>query len=248
MAIFDAHLHIIQPGYPLVENQGFLPDPFTVDDYLKQAAPLGVRAGAVVSGSFQAFDQSYLIDALERLGDDFVGVTQLHGTVTDEELLFLHEKGVRALRFNLKRGGSASSDVLKSFANRVYQLLGWHVELYAGADALSELKDVISSLPKVSIDHLGLETKGLPLLQELVATGCYVKATGFGRIDFDPYSVVRRLYDENPGALVFGTDLPCTRAPKPFEAAHLYNLSDILSTEELHKVCWQNALALYGLS
>ena len=33
--------------------------------------------GAVVSGSFQGFDQSYLLDALDQLGPSFVGVTQL---------------------------------------------------------------------------------------------------------------------------------------------------------------------------
>ena len=32
--MFDAHLHIIDPRFPLVENDGYLPEPFTVDDYL----------------------------------------------------------------------------------------------------------------------------------------------------------------------------------------------------------------------
>jgi len=31
--VFDAHLHIIDPRFPLVANQGFLPDPFAVADY-----------------------------------------------------------------------------------------------------------------------------------------------------------------------------------------------------------------------
>lgn len=30
--VFDAHLHIVDPLFPLVENNGYLPDPFTVDD------------------------------------------------------------------------------------------------------------------------------------------------------------------------------------------------------------------------
>ena len=29
--VFDAHLHIVDPRFPLVENNGYLPDPFTVD-------------------------------------------------------------------------------------------------------------------------------------------------------------------------------------------------------------------------
>ena len=58
--IFDAHLHIIDPAYPLVSNEGYLPDPYTVDDYVGQTVELGIGGGAVVSGSFQSFDQSYL--------------------------------------------------------------------------------------------------------------------------------------------------------------------------------------------
>ena len=33
LAVFDAHLHVIDPRFPLVANQGYVPDPFTVDDY-----------------------------------------------------------------------------------------------------------------------------------------------------------------------------------------------------------------------
>ena len=51
--VFDSHLHIIDPAFPLVPNKGYLPDPFTTDDYIVMARPFGVRDGAVVSGSFQ---------------------------------------------------------------------------------------------------------------------------------------------------------------------------------------------------
>ena len=104
MAIFDAHFHVIDMRFPLVPNQGFLPPPFTVDDYRERVAGLGVTGGAVVSGSFQAFDQTYLVDALQRLGDGFVGVANLPDDITDEEILALDAAGVRACRANLHRG------------------------------------------------------------------------------------------------------------------------------------------------
>jgi hypothetical protein len=71
---FDAHLHIIDPSHPLIENNGYLPDPFTVTDYrarLQSLPDVGVEiaGGAVVSGSFQGFDQGYLIGALRELGE-----------------------------------------------------------------------------------------------------------------------------------------------------------------------------------
>jgi predicted TIM-barrel fold metal-dependent hydrolase len=77
LRIFDSHFHIIDPAYPLVANNGYLPDPFTAETYLGQVNRLGVVAGAIVSGSFQAFDQDYLLTALQRLGPSFIGVTQL---------------------------------------------------------------------------------------------------------------------------------------------------------------------------
>ena len=56
---FDAHLHIIDPRFPLVPNGGYIPPAFTVEDYLARTTHLGVVGGAVVSGSFQGFDTSY---------------------------------------------------------------------------------------------------------------------------------------------------------------------------------------------
>ena len=71
--LFDADLHIINPQFPLEPNAGYLPPSFTVQDYQDRTAHLSVVGGAVVSGSFQGFDQTYLLDALHRLGPGFVG-------------------------------------------------------------------------------------------------------------------------------------------------------------------------------
>ena len=117
--IFDSHFHIIDRRFPLVPNQGYLPPDFTCRDYLKAVEGLKVVGGAVVSGSFQAFDYTYLLDALERLGPGFVGVVNLRVTASDEEILMLHERGVRAVRFNLYRGGSETLEHLETLAHRI---------------------------------------------------------------------------------------------------------------------------------
>jgi len=57
-ALFDAHLHVIDPRYPLATNEGYLPPTFTAQDYRHRTEHLNVVGGAVVSGSFHAFDQS----------------------------------------------------------------------------------------------------------------------------------------------------------------------------------------------
>ena len=79
----EGRLAVIDPRFPLVANQGYVPAPCTVD------APRSTSPAAPWSrGSFQRGDTAYLVDALERLGPTFVGVVEL-GRATDEEILEL---------------------------------------------------------------------------------------------------------------------------------------------------------------
>ncbi|MCD5992609.1 amidohydrolase family protein [Pseudomonas sp. CDFA 602] len=245
--IFDAHCHIIDPHFPLQANNGFLPEPFGVEDYLAVVEPLGVVGGAVVSGSFQGFDQRYLQEALRRLGPGFVGVTQLPASVTDAELETLNGFGVRALRFNLKRGGSEQLDQLEALALRVHRQAGWHSELYIDSRELAEIEDRISKLPAISVDHLGLSAEGLPVLLRLAERGVRIKACGFGRVDFPVQAALKDLYAANPDALMFGTDLPSTRAPRPFEKNDIDLVTEALGETGAHKVLWENAAHFYRL-
>jgi predicted TIM-barrel fold metal-dependent hydrolase len=245
MRIFDSHLHIIDPRFPLVPSQGYLPDPFTCADYRAWGAKLGIVGGAVVSGSFQAFDQTYLLAALESLGPTFVGVTQLPASVSEAEILRLDQAGVRAVRFNLKRGGSAGLADLKPLAERVHALAGWHVEVYLDGRDLPALFEALGALPAVVIDHLGLAQAGLPTLLRLVERGARVKASGFGRLDFAPGPILRQVAEINPAALLFGTDLPSTRAPRPFQEADLALVRETLEPALAARALHDNAVAWY---
>lgn len=245
-AIFDAHLHIIDPRFTLIPNRGFVPEPFRVDDYRRLADPLGVTGGAVVAGSFQGFDQTHLLAALRELGPRFVGVAQLPGEVPDAEILALNGAGVRAVRFNLHRGMQPAIREIESLALRVHDLAGWHAELYLDASGLDALAPLLDRLPLVVIDHLGLTRRGLPALLKRVARGARVKATGFGRLDFAPGAAIAAIHRESPEALLFGTDLPCTRAPRPFEARDIERIGKALGDDDaLARVLGGNALALY---
>jgi predicted TIM-barrel fold metal-dependent hydrolase len=243
--VFDGHLHVIDPRFPLVPNKGYLPDPYTVEDYLERMKTLDVVGGAVVSGSFQAFDQGYLIDALERLGSSFVGVTQLPATGADEEVLRLHAVGVRAVRFNLYRGTSESLDQLERLALRVHDLAGWHAELYVDSKDLPELEDRLAALPRVAIDHLGMSRDGYSVLLGLVERGAKVKATGFGRVRLNVSEALREIAAVNPGALIFGTDLPGTRAERPFEEADVDLILESLGEPLANRVLRENAMDWY---
>lgn len=90
---FDAHFHIIDPGFPLHENNGYLPDYFTIADYRDRTSDLNVRGGAVVAGSFQGTEHDYLVAALREMGTGFVGVIQLDPDVADEQIRQLDQQG-----------------------------------------------------------------------------------------------------------------------------------------------------------
>lgn len=243
--LFDAHFHIIDPKFPCVPNDAYIPPSFTIEDYLTKAKALNITGGAVVSASFQAFDQTYLRAALKRLGPSFVGVTQLPWSVSDEEILSLNFCGVRGVRFNCKRGGSEGVKHLESFAKRVYEIAGWHSELYIDSKELPDLSQILLRLPAVCIDHLGLSKTGFPALLALVEKGVKVKATGFGRVDFDPLFALKEIVKINPDALMFGTDLPSTRAPRPFLDEDIRLILDTFDENMATKILYTNAMQFY---
>jgi predicted TIM-barrel fold metal-dependent hydrolase len=246
--LFDAHFHVIDPRFPLVPNRGYLPDRYTVSDYRERMEAYDLRGGAVISGSFQAFDQDYLVDALERLGPRYVGVTQLPAEVSDDELDELHGYGVRAVRFNVKRGGSEDISHLGDMARRIHELHGWHVELYIDARELPPLFDTLVALPAVAIDHLGLSGEGLPHLLWLAERGIRIKASGFGRVDFDVRSALKSLYEANPESVMFGTDLPSTRAARPYSDRDFQLVIDSLGEAAARRVLHDNAAAFYRVA
>jgi len=255
--MFDSHLHIIDPRFPIVANNGYLPPVFTVADYQLLAAglTLPITGGVVVSGSFQGLDTSYLRDCLDLLGEGFVGVANVAEDVTDDALLALAHARVRGIRFNLVRGvgsGVAAADAASSvlaLGRRAWDVAGLHSELYVDAADLPALETTLAQLPHTSIDHLGISADGAgrDSLLRLVERGTRVKATGFGRIDLDVVATLRSIHAVNPLALMFGTDLPSTRARRPFEAADVDVVAEALGEEASAAVFESNARVFYRM-
>ncbi|WP_411102991.1 amidohydrolase family protein [Streptomyces sp. cmx-4-9] len=135
---------------------------------------------------------------------------------------------------------------LDALARRVHEVAGLHTELYVDSRDLPELAATLASLPAVSIDHLGLHTDGLPHLLALVERGVRVKATGFGRVELDVAAAVRAVLAVDPTALMAGTDLPSTRARRPFADQDLDLLAEAAGAHA-DAVLHDNAAAFYRL-
>jgi predicted TIM-barrel fold metal-dependent hydrolase len=157
----------------------------------------------------------------------------------------LHQLGVRAIRFNVKRGVLKDLSRLDYMARRVYELVGWHSELYIDSASLVHFTKIVENLPAVSIDHLGLTKEGFYTLLALVEKGVRVKATGFGRVELNVEEALRKIFFVNPDALMFGTDLPSTRAKRPFQTSDMELIYDVLGDEGAKKVFYKNAINWY---
>jgi len=82
----------------------------------------------------------------------------------------------------------------------------------------------------------------------LAAAGAKVKATGFGRVKLDVSKALEAIAARAPAALVFGTDMPSTRAPRPFQATDIDLVVKVLGADLASRVFWDNAVALYRMT
>ena len=66
--VFDSHSHFLDRRIPLAANDWLPPRRLHLQGLPKAHGKFPAGRGAVVSGSLQAQDQSYLVDALSILG------------------------------------------------------------------------------------------------------------------------------------------------------------------------------------
>ena len=247
MQIFDSHFHIIDHRYPLYNNQDFLPANFLVEDYRSAIQPYDLIGGAMVSGSFHGFDHSYIQPVLNTLGPNFVAVAQVPISIGEETIMDLHAIGVRGIRFNLVRGSGFKTKEIQELAHKVYSVAGWHSEFYINSHGLEKLHTTLAKLPLVSIDHMGLSSAASKHVIYLAGHGAKVKASGFGRIGFDPGSVLQSIHHANPDALMFGSDLPSTRAPRKFSPQDIDIIVNSFAPKDAEKILCGNALEFYRI-
>jgi predicted TIM-barrel fold metal-dependent hydrolase len=72
-----------------------------------------------------------------------------------------------------------------------------------------------------------------------------VKASGFGRVDFDVRDALKALYAANPASLMFGSDLPSTRAARAYSDRDFEWVTQALDPEGARRVLFDNARTFY---
>lgn len=247
MRVFDSHFHIIDYQYPLQANHGFMPEEFLVANYQHEMRHHSLIGGAIISGSFQDFDYSYVEPALKKLGSTFVAIIQVQTDIQEKTITKLNALGVRGIRFNLVRNNYYGTNEIRNLANKVHAVAGWHSEFYVESNQIHNLHEILFNLPAASIDHLGLSWSGFDNLIQLADHGIKIKASGFGRVDFDIGTALQKIYRANPNALMFGSDLPCTRARRKFSSADISLIENTFASNDAKKILYKNALEFYRI-
>jgi D-galactarolactone isomerase len=208
----DAHLHVT-------------PDA-SVAHYAQVQKALGIRRAVVVQTRPAGTDNSAVLEAIEHLGrDNTRGVAVIHPEVSDQELLRLHEGGVRGVRLSLHTNHQATVTfgMTEILAERI-KPLGWHLQLHWTAEQIASYAPVLMRL-KVPLvfDHMArLPVSGpadhpaFSTLRELLLRGrTWVKLSApylcsqsrDGQYD-DVHSIVQALTELAPNRLLWGSDWP----------------------------------------
>jgi len=229
--VCDCHAHIFGPSdkFPYTEGRGYTPPDAPVEMFLGMLDAIGIERGVVVQGNAHGYDNSAILDAVERFPQRLRGVAIIDDSVTEEELKRWNRAGIRGLRFHLYYGENQPSykrgvgwDVFEKLQPHM-MVLGWHMQVWADWRALPGFEEKIRkvSMPVV-IDHMlhldakhGIKDPGFQTLLRLLGDGkCWVKVSGAYRLskkypdypDAKPFH--EALVNTNPDQLVWGTDWP----------------------------------------
>ena len=163
----DAHCHVFGPGadYPYAPERKYTPCDASREQLFALRDHLGFARNVIVQATCHGSDNRALVDACLGSGGRARGVASVKRSVSDEQLLALHEAGVRGVRFNFVKRlvDFTPRDELLEIAQRIAPL-GWHVVVYFEAVDLPELWPFFSGLPTpVVVDHMGRPDVGQPV-------------------------------------------------------------------------------------
>jgi 2-pyrone-4,6-dicarboxylate lactonase len=262
----DSHVHVFEAEarYPKVEKPHYtLPDG-NLEKLERMTRVIGMERFVIVQPSYYGTDNSCMLDALASAGTRARGVAMVRQDCSDEELLAMHARGVRALRLDLfLRSSWATGDIIKYIESSVRRTraIGWHVQFYTPGwvvrDLLPFLKDLEATFV---IDHMGymLESDGLTnsdfdrLLEVFRAGRGWIKLSAPYRLakdgNFERLTPkARDLIAAAPDRVIWGSDWPHIPEGGMDTGALLNLLGDWAPDAEVRKrILATNPATLFG--
>lgn len=263
----DAHLHVFDTHFP-AEAPHAMQAGATAVDYQELRQRLGLQRAVVVQPRAHGTDNRVTLDAIHVLGPrNTRGIAVLRPDIPEQQLLALHDGGIRGIRFSLytDRDAMVSLDMLEPLTKRV-AALGWHVQLHWRADQIVAQRDLLERLPCTMVfDHMarlpvheGTSHPAFDVVRSLVQrarawvklSGPYLNSIqGLATSYADSDALARAWVREAPERLVWGSDWPhVTERANPPEAAMLPALLGrwIPDAATRARILTANAAELYG--
>lgn len=223
----DTHCHIFGPAatYPFSPTRPYSPPDAPLATFRSVHDKIGVERAVIVNATVHGFDNRVVTDAIAQSEGRYLGIANINNDMSDAELLALSKAGIRGCRFAfLKRlGGVGDMKVFQRLVARVAEI-GWHVDVYLEQGTVGEFSPILKALPVTYvIDHMGTidAAKGVddPDFKALLALQqsddkCWVKITGPERASatgapfHDAVPFAKRLVDNAPDRVIWGTDWP----------------------------------------
>jgi 2-pyrone-4,6-dicarboxylate lactonase len=223
----DAHCHVFGPAslYPYAADRSYTPPDASVEKLRELHAKLGISRAVIVHASCHGTEMQVTLDAIASSHGTYRGVACVEDTVSDRELVRLHEGGIRGIRFNFVKhlGGVPDLQVFSRLLKRI-KPFGWHVVLHLDADDLLTQQDLLRriDLPFI-IDHMGrvkaadgLAQRPFQLLLDLYRNNplSWIKVCGSERVSAgkrpfkDAVPFAQALIAVDARRILWGTDWP----------------------------------------
>lgn len=163
----DAHCHVFGPSpeFPFAPERKYTPCNAGKDRLFQLRDFLGFSRNVIVQATCHGTDNRAMMDACRSAGELARGVASVGADITHDQLLEMHNAGVRGVRFNfVKRLVDATpKEVFIEIADKI-QEFGWSIVVYFEAADLEDLEPFLKTLPGIIVvDHMGRPdvTKGV---------------------------------------------------------------------------------------
>ena len=274
MDYIDAHVHVWTDdldAYPLAESYTQIdmqPETFYPEDILRHALPSGVNRVVLIQMSYYGFDNSYMLDVMEKQPDVFSGIAIIdwNGAHPDEDMRRLAGRGVRGFRVYVKDEHALNGRGIEQMfaAGAKYNLA---ICPLIDPVRLPSLDRRCSQFPDtpVIIDHLSRIGAAQPVEDAHINSLCamakhanvMVKVSAFyalGRktppyVDLVP--LIRRVYDAfGPERLMWASDCPFQVVDHTYEDSIglIRDRLDFLSAEDKELILRKTAEDFFFLT
>lgn len=264
----DCHWHIFDTTFPIASYATLKPPPASLKAYFALRDRLGLSRGVLVQPSTYGTDNRAYLRVMNEIGTkNYRMIAVVNTSVTDSDLINMHECGVRGIRFNLAQAGATSIEMLEPLSRRVSEL-GWHCQIQMPGEKIAEAQDVFNRLGGTLVfDHvarigqmLGGNSATYKVIRRLLDGGrTWVKLSApyidskLGAPDYlDVGKVASQLVRAAPERMVWGSDWPHATEPenaKPNDASIMDLLAMWAPDEKIrNRILVDNPAQLYGFS